>query len=499
MRTVAIALGFLVLSQNAPAATLHVPADYGTIGLAIAHANPGDEILVAAGTYLETIALDATKDGVKIHSESGPALTTIDGGFTGSVVTMTSVGSGTELIGFTVTHGGHSPTLDVEGGGIQLAAASPKIDGNIVKQCLSHLGAVYSLNGSPAITNNTIDGNTSRFGGGIYVSGGAPTITGNTIRNNKTTSGSGGGLDLMSNSAQVEDNLIQSNQSSQRGGGIACFSPTGGSIQNNHLVSNSGGLGGGVYVFGGAIPISGNVIQSNSAINVGGGLYLENGTTSLVQNNQFLNNSGVGGGIYLYSSSPTLQGNLIQDNENIHGSGGGIYVDGGSSATITQNLILRNHCAAWGGGVVVWGSSASLTGNTIVLNKGDLGGGNIYLRQQANAALNRNILSHSPNDGLDSDPIDGSNSVSLGCNDVFGNLSGNYTGLADPTGTNGNISSDPLFCNLALLDVHLAQISPCTAANAPAGCGLIGALDIGCEGPVRTETTTWGGLKALYR
>jgi hypothetical protein len=98
MRRIAIALCSLLCSGAASAATLHVPADYGTIGLAIASAQSGDEILVAAGTYHETIALDATKDGVKIHSESGPALTTIDGGFTGSVVTMTSVGSGTELI-----------------------------------------------------------------------------------------------------------------------------------------------------------------------------------------------------------------------------------------------------------------------------------------------------------------------------------------------------------------------------------------------------------------
>jgi hypothetical protein len=36
-------------------------------------------------------------------------------------------------------------------------------------------------------------------------------------------------------------------------------------------------------------------------------------------------------------------------------------------------------------------------------------------------------------------------------------------------------------------------------ANSPAGCGLVGALDIGCDGPVRTEPTTWGGLKARYR
>jgi len=121
------------------------------------------------------------------------------------------------------------------------------------------------------------------------------------------------------------------------------------------------------------------------------------------------------------------------------------------------------------------------------------------VRDLANVTLNRNILSHSPNDGLDSDPIDGSNSVSLGCNDVYGNGAGNYTGVADPSGTNGNISLDPQFCNLATLDVHLSMSSPCTAADSPAGCGLIGALDVTCDSPVRAEPATWGSIKGRYR
>src|SRR5215510_10834882 len=111
MRIVMTALLLVMLARAAPAAVLHVPADYPTIGAATSVAVSGDEVLVAPGTYNERFTLGPGQDGVKIHSESGPDVTVIDGGYAGSVVSMTLVGSSTELVGFTITHGGHSPAV----------------------------------------------------------------------------------------------------------------------------------------------------------------------------------------------------------------------------------------------------------------------------------------------------------------------------------------------------------------------------------------------------
>ncbi len=70
----------------------------------------------------------------------------------------------------------------------------------------------------------------------------------------------------------------------------------------------------------------------------------------------------------------------------------------------------------------------------------------------------------------------------LSCNDWFANMAGAVNGLSpDPT----DLAIDPDFCNLGASDAHLIASSP--LLDAP-GCGLIGALGVGC--------TTTGALDA---
>lgn len=82
------------------------------------------------------------------------------------------------------------------------------------------------------------------------------------------------------------------------------------------------------------------------------------------------------------------------------------------------------------------------------------------------------------------------------CNDVW-NCATGWWGIPDPTGTNGNFSQDPLFCDAPQGDFHLDAASPCLPGNHPAGvnCGLIGSEEEGCsETPVEPAAATVEGL-----
>ena len=100
-------------------ATINVPLDQPTIQGAINAASLGDTIVVADGTYFESI--DFLGKGITLRSTAGPAVTIIDGlGANGSVVKCVSgEGPDTVLQGFTIT-GGNANT----GGGCSISTAA---------------------------------------------------------------------------------------------------------------------------------------------------------------------------------------------------------------------------------------------------------------------------------------------------------------------------------------------------------------------------------------
>lgn len=262
-----------------------------TINGGLAISTSGDELWVAAGTYVERIVL---KNGVALYggfvgTETDRSLrnwtanvTIIDANKAGSAVVCSSgIGSTTIIDGFTIRNG-----WAYKGGGI------------------------YCYFSSPTITNNTIMGNsTSSNGGGIYCYSSSPAITNNTI---------------MGNSAQ------------DYGGGIYCwFSfPT---ITNNTLTANSAGLGGGIYCDESSSPtITNNTITGNIASLNSGGIYCEEFSSPAITNNTITTNSGEGISCRWYSS-PTITNNTITGN-----SGGRISCDKRSSPTITNNIVAFN-------------------------------------------------------------------------------------------------------------------------------------------------------------
>ena len=321
------------------------------------------------------------------------------------------------------------------------------IDGDLggpVVTLVSGEGPMSVLSGFTVQRGNARFG-PAYWGGGIRVEDSSPVIAGNVITDNTACSG-GGGIGVVRGSPIIEGNLIADNSqiscTGGGGGGILILEDSSAQILDNVISGNfwGSGNGGGIRLDGaGAVTIKGNVISANTATGVhpashGGGIHIVNYSEALiVQNLITYNDADEGGGIWwrVPSPGPVLVNNTIAGNRAPHG-GSGIYSDGFDS----QVLLVNN---------IVIGSE----GQTAVFCG-------------------------------DWDP----NPPIFQYNNVFAPLGAPYSGICiDQTGTDGNISADPLFVDPASDDYHLQVDSPSVDAGDNAAPNLP-ATDF--EGDVRT-------------
>jgi hypothetical protein len=248
-RGTAIGIALAALCGPAQAADIHVPGDQPTIQQAIEAANPGDRVLVAPGTYAEH--LDYLGKDIVVESTAGAAVTTIDGTYSGIVVTFVHGESPAAVLrGFTIMHGAaglkygepdtgggirieshSSPTIEDndihhnvahDGGGIGVSYSSPVIRDNRIHDNRVYRGywgggIFVSDVGATVIEHNVIDHNRAAYGGGLSIHGfigGVPTIARNVIESNQATSDAGG-LEVWVG-ALVVDNLVHDNEAPAR-------------------------------------------------------------------------------------------------------------------------------------------------------------------------------------------------------------------------------------------------------------------------------------------
>jgi hypothetical protein len=298
----------LVYCSEALGATIKVPADSPTIQGAIAIATDGDTILVAPGTYHETINYQGK--AITIVSEAGPATTIIDGNQAGTVVIFNaSEGRGSVLDGFTIQNG-----KGLNGGGLYIRLSSPTIRRNIITNNFGEEGGggiMMIANASPLIESNTISRNQGSCcgpsgGGGIYIGGGGDSalILNNLITENTTIAGNGGGISINgSGTTTIRGNIITNNVGFSVGGGIAMINHCDAIIVDNL--------------------IAGNAAATSVGTNVGG--------------------YGNGGGIYALPpndfSRPRIYNNTIVNNDGVLSSG--VYLEGFKAQTeIINNIIV---------------------------------------------------------------------------------------------------------------------------------------------------------------
>jgi predicted outer membrane repeat protein len=191
----------------------------------------------------------------------------------------------------------------------------------------------------------------------------------------------------------------------------------------------------------------------------GFGFYLNEGPGSVLEGVTITNGYMYeGGGIWCWNASPTIS-NVIFTSNVATSSGGAVYC-GGTSAPVVTNITVCDNSAPEGSGVCCnYGGAPTVLNSIVAFN---IGGGAVFLD-------------------------DTSIGLTLNCCDIYGNVGGDWVGpIMGQFGRNGNISADPMFCEVSnpAAPYSIDSSSPCVGGGT--GCGIIGACGIGC----------WSGVEA---
>ncbi|MBD3348013.1 MAG: hypothetical protein GF400_02310, partial [Candidatus Eisenbacteria bacterium] len=254
----------------------------------------------------------------------------------------------------------------------------------------------------------------------------------------------------------IEDLTLTNGSTLEVGGGLYLLQSYV-SVENCRFVDNEcyqeGGEGAGAYVFEGEPQFSDCVFEGNVTAT-----------------------PGAGGAIYIDSSDPTISGCRFKHNfAGAYGGAVGMYY---SSPDILDCVFISNS-AGEGGAISVSNSSPTIDGCTIVRgNAFGSGGSAIALFSTTAISISNTIIAFGQGGG--SVYTDITATANMSCCDVYGNAGGDYISfLSGLNGTSGNISEDPLFCDLQVDDVSLTPCSPCLNET---GCLQMGAEGIGCTG-----------------
>ena len=522
----------LFLSATASATTWHIQPDGSgdapTIQAGIDSAAVGDTVELACGTYNETDIV--MKSGVTVRSATGdPSCVTIDALLLGRIFLFENVDATASIEGLTLPHG-KDPSSSPEncGGALVCYASSPAIRDCLFEENKAALdgGAVWcGVGASPRIEGCEFRINQcGRGGGAFYASVNCLPVVIDCLFRGNHASQRGGSISLHEESgAYFQGCVISYSWSGEEGGGVSCVNSDPEFIDCTFAQNNSGADGGAVWVWGGPSTPTflGCLFEENVSSQDGGGIATEYVTSEILEC-RFTSNTAdsEGGGLFcIRGGSVTMirlcsfEGNVAQHGGGAYGRygpgvveecvfvgneasdiGGGLMLKGVSSHLVTACVFYEN-IAVRGGGVAFWeGETApEFDGCTIATNEAGEGGG--LFAKESNPVIGNTIVAfNGPGNAVScetgGDPV-------LTCSDLFGNAGGDWVGcVAGQAGTNGNFSSDPLFCDAGYGDYTLAANSPCL--DTP-GCGLVGALGKGCEGTTSVEKTTWGGIKKMFR
>ncbi|MBM3474215.1 MAG: hypothetical protein FJX75_13180 [Armatimonadetes bacterium] len=411
------------LPTSGSAATINVPADHTTIQAAIDAASGGDEVVVAPGAYAENIDFKGKAITVRSTDPTDYSVvkaTAISGEYAGPVVTFQSgETSASQLLGLYIHKG-----LAAKGSGILCEGASPTIAYNQVYDngdgFVGQGGGIYCHAGSPVIEHNDITGNEALQGSGIYCESCSPTIRDNEITCHDAALGQGGGICCVSASPTISGNWLDHNTAhGGAGGGIYCGSSSSPVISGNEVsdCAADDGQGGAIYCGPGSAPVITDADIWYSNAQYGGAIYCEDADVT-ISGSSFDSNCAKTAGAHLYvkSCAPTIRSCLMTFG--LADQGGAIYLQDSEPGTLLANLTLG-----------------------ITECEDPLGTAGVVHGNGGSATLTNSIICYVTNAiGVF---VEGGHDLAVTYCDVFGDC-GDYAGMPDQTGINGNLSVDPL-------------------------------------------------------
>ena len=478
-----------LLAFAAHATTIHVPIDAPTIQAGVDLAAFGDTVEVACGSYTAGAIL---KDGIVIRSATGfhdCVTITLSAELTAFRCTNLGFGCAIEGIRITRASGARQRGVNIIGSHVSVRDCAfeelHRID-DLDGSDLSGVGIKITQASTVLLERCLFARNIASpgEGAGIYCRDSDLVISDSHFAENRGTGG--GGLRAENSTVTIDDTVFEANRAPGEkgnnyttGGAILASSGSAVSIVESAFLRNFASYSGGaVFSTSSVLSVYGSVFEEDSTLfpvsGRGGAITMDEGAVEQCRLRSNVTQYR-GGGIYSVGSARIRE--CTFDNNVSDYSGAGISSDGIGDITIESCTLVNNQSAGNGGGAVDIGEFGTPT-----------------------MEIRNSIIAFSSVGSATK--CFASNTITTVCCDIFGNAGGDWVGcMAGQQNLNGNISADPLFCDITNGDYTLQGNSPCALPHSGA-CGQIGAFGVGCDAvsvDPGFEERSWGAIKGLYR